>query len=124
MSVTIAIPRKRKRSSQELGEADNSSLISSKRQRVDCTAQEARHAARDRFWDTLSKVWLTPRALREFDRRNTAQSLEQKYISDWEPWSRKRSFVDISGLSAVALKELKRFARRGGPDLVDVRGVS
>jgi hypothetical protein len=82
--------------------------------------ERAWHAARTRFWNTLSKVWLTPSALREFDRR-TAQSFEQRCTSDVERRSRKRPFVDISHLSAASLK---RFGRRGGPSLADLRGVS
>ena len=125
MSVAEAVaPRKRKWSSQEACEADNNSLILRKRQRVDYITRKVRHAARDRFWNTLSKVWLTPRALRELDRRNAAQSLEKGCTSDLEHWSRKRSSVDTSQLSATSLKNLKRFASRGGPSLVDLRRVS
>lgn len=36
----------------------------------------------------------------------------------------KGLFIDISYLSAVSLKNLKRFARCGGPSLEDLRGVS
>jgi len=125
MSVAQAVhPRKRKRSSQEASDADDTTLISSKRQRANDSTRQARHAARDRFWNTLSKVWLTPRALREFDRRNAAQSLEQRNTSDLERWPRKRSCIEISHLPAASLKNLKRIARRGGPNLVDLRGVS
>ncbi|KAI0398937.1 hypothetical protein F4802DRAFT_611271 [Xylaria palmicola] len=44
------------------------------------------------FWDNLSKIWLTPRALRELDRRNRIRP------------------------------DLARFARHGGPDLQHLRG--
>ncbi|KAM7210664.1 hypothetical protein V8F06_013947 [Rhypophila decipiens] len=56
------------------------------------------------FWDNLSKVWLTPRALRELDRRNDAQ-----------PTSKPPA-------PAVYTKDLARFARHGGPDLRHLRG--
>ncbi|OAA39188.1 hypothetical protein ISF_09861 [Cordyceps fumosorosea ARSEF 2679] len=57
------------------------------------------------FWDSLSKVWLTPRALREKDRRNGAQPP-----------------APVSAAS-VTPTTLARFARRGGPDLGYLRGV-
>ena len=125
MSVAQAVPpRKRKRASPDACEAENTPLISSKRQKIDESTREARRAARDLFWDTLSKVWLTPRALREFDRRNALQSREQRCTSNVELSPCNRLFIDISHLSAASLKNLKRFARRGGPSLVDLRGVS
>ena len=120
MSVAEAVPRKRKRSSREACEVDDNPLVSSKRQKTDDSTRQARRAARERFWGTLSKVWLTPRALREFDRRNAAQ----KCTSDLELRGRTTSFVDIPHLSPACLKKLKRFARRGGPSLVDLRSVS
>ena len=124
MSFAEAVPRKRKRSSREACEADENPLISSKRQKTDDSTRQARRAARDRYWNTLSKVWLTPRALQEFDRRNVVQHLEQRCTPDLEVRSRTTSLVDISHLSPASLKELKRFARRGGPSLVDLRSVS
>jgi hypothetical protein len=57
------------------------------------------------FWDNLSKVWLTPRALRELDRRNKTQ-----------PWPR----FPVPELYPT---QLARFARHGGPDLQHLRGV-
>ena len=60
-----------------------------------------------KFWDTLSKVWLTPRALRELDRRNNLQPLAP------EP----------SAPASAFSMDLGRFARRGGPDLRHLRGV-
>lgn len=124
MSVAQVVPsQKRKRSSRGVcdGEDDDTPHTSNKRHRVGEVTQEARRAARQRFWDTLSKVWLTPRALQEFDRRNARQQTEG---ADLRLWPRKRFPVDISQLTATSLKDLKRFARRGGPSLTDVRNVS
>ncbi|KAF1739594.1 hypothetical protein CRV24_001530 [Beauveria bassiana] len=56
------------------------------------------------FWDSLSKVWLTPRALREKDRRNGAQ------------------IPATVSAASVTPTTLARFARRGGPDLGHLRG--
>lgn len=60
------------------------------------------------FWDHLSKNWLTPRALRELDRRNDS----------------KRSTVEAGVPSSPTPATLRRFARHGGPDLRHLRGVS
>ncbi|KAK2589819.1 hypothetical protein QQS21_012499 [Conoideocrella luteorostrata] len=70
-------------------------------------SQTDRHQSRPNFppefWDNLSKVWLTPRALRELDRRNSEQP------------SSKPSSVGVS------CKDIGRFARHGGPDLRHLR---
>lgn len=58
------------------------------------------------FWDNLSKVWLTPRALREKDRRNGARHPATNFRANY----------------SVATT-LARFSRRGGPDLGHLRGV-
>ncbi|KAI9672505.1 MAG: hypothetical protein M1817_003271 [Caeruleum heppii] len=66
------------------------------------------------YWDTLSKVWLTRGSLREFDRRNeeigpcqppsaSTRANRQRRSSEWD---------------------IKRFARRGGPDLTHLRGLA
>ncbi|KAI8626605.1 hypothetical protein F5Y19DRAFT_221473 [Xylariaceae sp. FL1651] len=57
------------------------------------------------FWDNLSKVWLTPRALLELDRRNSIR-----------PATKPTTSEDIYS------KDLARFARHGGPDLQHLRG--
>jgi hypothetical protein len=55
------------------------------------------------FWDNLDRIWLTPRALREFDRRNR---LQPTLLAP------KQHTTDLA-----------RFARGGGPDTSDLRGV-
>ncbi|KAH8800822.1 hypothetical protein F5884DRAFT_623381, partial [Xylogone sp. PMI_703] len=66
-------------------------------------------------YDSLSKVWLTPRALKELNRRTSKANCLLR------PASASR---DIGGehLNKGNLKEIKRFARQGGPDLRDLRG--
>ncbi|OAA70711.1 hypothetical protein ISF_02685 [Cordyceps fumosorosea ARSEF 2679] len=59
-----------------------------------------------RFWNTLSRVWLTPRALRELDRRNATRPLDTATTT-----------VDTVKLNRIAL-----FAKDGGPDLSHLRG--
>ncbi|KID66198.1 uncharacterized protein G6M90_00g068160 [Metarhizium brunneum] len=56
------------------------------------------------FWGNLSKIWLTPCALRELNRRNSAYTLPI--------------------LPEVYPTDLARFARHGGPDLCHLRGYS
>ena len=62
-----------------------------------------------KFWDHLSRVWLTRSALQEFDRR-TVQLIKPKPKYP-------------SGFNEDSTKELKHFARQGGPSLCDLRGV-
>lgn len=62
------------------------------------------------YWDKLSRVPLCRRALREFNRRAVQPIALQP-----------RTERDIEG---SLLQQLKRFARRGGPDLRRIRGVS
>ncbi|KAF2963358.1 hypothetical protein GQX73_g10212 [Xylaria multiplex] len=86
-----------------------------KRQRVDELSQDDSPAKKTKtraepqnfppqFWDRLSKVWLTPRALRELDRRNSIQPRRKSKTPD------------------VYTTTLARFAQRGGPDLCHIRG--
>ncbi|GAB1312200.1 WW domain-containing protein [Madurella fahalii] len=90
-----------------------------KRARVDVLSQEHRPNKKIRskgtlhrglsnfppeFWDNLSKVWLTRRALRELDRRNSAQPAPRPVAP------------------AVYTTDLARFARSGGPDIRHLRG--
>jgi hypothetical protein len=58
------------------------------------------------FYDRLSKIWLTSGALRELNRRNRILHL----------------LASLPRPSAPP-KDLARFARRGGPDLSNLRGV-
>jgi hypothetical protein len=62
------------------------------------------------FWDNLSQVPLCRRALREFDRRTLRPAAPKPPVR--------------SVLEEDLVKQLKRFARRGGPALRDLRGVS
>ena len=66
------------------------------------------------FYDSLSKVWLTRRALKELDRRTTQikNELEKPGPTCWQEYQ-----------GYIWKKQLQRFARRGGPELSDLRGV-
>ncbi|KAF2430742.1 hypothetical protein EJ08DRAFT_733991 [Tothia fuscella] len=60
------------------------------------------------FWDGLSRVPLCRRALREFNRRAVQPTAPKPRL--------ERDIKDS------LVKQLKRFARRGGPDLRNIRG--
>jgi hypothetical protein len=87
------------------------------------------------FWDNLSKIDLTKRALEELDRRNT-----QAALSSRPPYPRpitRRVLAELKKSSQPltptikylchrgtrVLKNIKQTARHGGPDLSDLRGV-
>ena len=72
--------------------------------------KEQRHKTPSGFWDNLSRQWLTPRALREFDRR--AESPAAALPPGW------------TDKEDIDLAQLKRFARHGGPSLEHLRAVS
>ena len=65
------------------------------------------------FYDSLSKIYLTRRALKEHNKR------ESQRIKLQRPARPSRQLY-----RAIDAKDIKRFARRGGPDLRDLRGVS
>ena len=66
------------------------------------------------FWATISKVRLSRGALREFEQRN----------SQIEKQASKPLFPVFNHTFVGSHLDLSRFARRGGPDLAHLRGVS
>ena len=94
------------------------------------SAEEANTA----FWDNVSKVPLFPGALKEFDRRNSLavgssiKSAPRSTRRSTRSTARRAALVDQlvcqnSSASGDCAAQLKRFARRGGPDLHNLRGV-
>ena len=88
------------------------------------------------FWDNLSKVWLTKRALKEFDRRNTvveSPSLcpksHESLAHRTSPKPKRHSQTsqstpyDFFHHATKNTNYIKQFARHGGPNLTDIRGV-
>ncbi|MCJ1270937.1 hypothetical protein MMC22_010835 [Lobaria immixta] len=104
-----SIPRSRRRKlCAEVEPATDFSLQpTSKRGKLE---KHQRHRTASRFWDNLSRLWLTPRALREFDRRTVRSAAPAP-----PEWTGKEKFD---------LAQLKRFARHGGPSLCNLRGYS
>jgi hypothetical protein len=93
-----------------------------------------------RFWDGLSTIALSANALRELNRRNTQRERSNADVAYLPPPRRSRRLrarraiteendsslpVDrfLRRCSSPCLKQLKRFATHGGPDLRDLRGV-
>jgi hypothetical protein len=93
------------------------------------------------FWDNLSKICLTKHALRELDRRNAraARRPRSRYprlhrpvtrgaLAEWtkreENWQPTRpADGSVTYCTPSRLGDIQLFARRGGPDLSDLRGV-
>ncbi|RMJ03712.1 hypothetical protein CDV36_014763 [Fusarium kuroshium] len=69
------------------------------------------------FYDRLSKISLSHRALKELDRRTRTRRCDPSPPSPASPSRRVFS-------RATTSRELARFARHGGPDLRDLRGAS
>ncbi|KAI0201878.1 hypothetical protein F4808DRAFT_469180 [Astrocystis sublimbata] len=68
------------------------------------------------FWDKLSEVPLTKNAIRELERRNTKESLHTQFLGTPPP---RRPITQRS--VTQYLNRIRRFARRGGPDLSGLR---
>ena len=103
------MPRSRKRQLYVEAESttDSSPPLIAKRRKLE---QQQRHRTPSWFWDNLSRQWLTPRTLREFDRRTE--------------WPAAPLLPDRTDKEDIDLAQLKRFARHGGPSLGNLRAVS
>ena len=99
--------RKRQLSTEAEPTTSSLSQPSTKRQKVE---KQLRRRTPTSFWDNLSRQWLTPRALREFDRRTAPPAT---------PLPPDLPDLKREDYSA----HLKRFARHGGPSLGDIRAV-
>ena len=73
------------------------------------------------FWDRLSEIWLTKRALRELDRRNSQSTFLAQ--SNGSCQSTQDASDYLRCCEPKVLKDIKMFARRGGPDLSDLRNA-
>ncbi|KIX02324.1 uncharacterized protein Z518_08265 [Rhinocladiella mackenziei CBS 650.93] len=102
--------RKRRRPSED--PADIEQVPPAKKQRS--TPESSAGPGHRRFWDTLSKIWLSYNALGEFDCRTNQETSQ--------PDSVPTPVVECP--TGRARQRLKRFARQGGPDLSDLRGFA
>jgi len=80
---------------------------------------QSRRETNTAYWDSLSKLRLTRRALNELNRRNRkrASPIRPTIAHGLDPSDEAGHLKNLS-------QQLKRFARHGGPDLRDVGGVS
>lgn len=83
------------------------------------TLFQSRKEANTAYWDSLSKLWLTRRALRELDRRN-----RQPATNSVRTRITRRPNLRGELAWENSTSEIKRFSRHGGPDLQDLRGAS
>lgn len=133
LEARLSNPRKRHRPEQHLPQ----SLL--KREKLNHPHHEVRSRTPAAFYDNLSKVWLTKGALRELDRRNAQPAPSSPCPSRRQPHRpfTRHALVELrkncrSTQSASdflchctsrCLKDIKRLARHGGPNLLDLRGV-
>ncbi|KAF7509319.1 hypothetical protein GJ744_008213 [Endocarpon pusillum] len=131
-------PLKRRRSDQRqhLGLDPGACQSTSKKRKVACIADPQQPAA---YWDNLSEIPLTRRALSELNRRNRRNAREARVPSLSQRTRRPRtrravaewkrhhpslkvatSFVEDCGYEQY--NDLKRFSKHGGPALQDIRG--
>lgn len=103
-STREQIPPRRKRQHTEAGLSLDNPSESQPSKRL--------KSSRAEFYDSLSKVWLTRRALKELDRRTRQANSPQRPAS-----APRRVYRESTS------KQIQRFARHGGPDLRDLRGV-
>jgi hypothetical protein len=99
-----------------------------KRRKLDHAVLDAPNQPPTTFWDSLSKIWLTERALKELDRRNAATAdeppcferenkkrLTRGRLAEWK----RTQLTPVPAFGS----SIRRFARHGGPDLLDLRGA-
>ena len=130
-------PRKRQRTEPLALQLNGISQSQLKRQRLNHPTTESQPPA---FWDNLSKIWLTKRALRELNRRNiqpvssqprsqhrrARRPVTRNFLAELK---RNRRVIQsapdyLHHCEPRTLKDIKQFARNGGPDLSDLKGVS
>ncbi|KAF2105227.1 hypothetical protein BDV96DRAFT_509744 [Lophiotrema nucula] len=127
-------PTLRKRQRLEPPEPNETLHPVSKRQKLSHPSESQPPAA---FWDNLSKIWLTKRALKELDRRNTQAARSpprSPHRRTRRPVTRiflaeskrsRQTALSTAGYLRCSepriWKDIKLFARHGGPDLSDLR---
>ena len=81
------------------------------------------------FWDNLTEIPLTSGALKEADRRNVQELRRGRTTRRCVATGPRDQTITrvaedfLSDCTPKDLRELRVFARRGGPDLLDIRGV-
>ncbi len=128
--------RKRQHVEQYASQLSGTSQPLLKKQKLSHPIYEALYQPPAAFWDNLSKLWLTKRALRELERRNVQAApslfpsrrrfhrpLTQHILVELETKSLQSASYFLDHCATKCLNELKQFAKHGGPDLSDLRSV-
>ncbi|ERF69373.1 hypothetical protein EPUS_08645 [Endocarpon pusillum Z07020] len=127
----ISNPRKRQHTEQYALQPNGTSQPQLKRQKLNHPTTRSQPPA---FWDNLSRTWLTRGALRELNRRNNQPASSQprsQHRRTRRPVTRnflaelkKTQFVSdyLRHCEPGTSKDIKQFARYGGPDLSDLKG--
>lgn len=128
--------RKRQRGEQQPSQLHGKAQPLLKRQKLSHHIYEAQSPPPPAFWDNLSQLWLTKRALRELDRRNAQATPPPLSLcpESYRPLTRhtlaeqrKKNPLAASHFlehcTAKCSKDISRFAKHGGPDLSDLRSV-
>ncbi|MCJ1239536.1 hypothetical protein MMC14_007533, partial [Varicellaria rhodocarpa] len=134
LEARLSNPRKRQRLEQHSPQSNRTTQLLLKG-RLNRSHGRARPRTPAAFYDNLSKVWLTKHALRELDRRNAQPTPSSPCLSrrrTHKPFTRyalaelkNRSLSTQSAPDFLyrctprCLKDIKRLARHGGPDLWD-----
>lgn len=135
--LELSNPRKRQRTEPCTLQLNGTSQTQLKKQRLKHPTTVSQLPA---FWENLSKIWLTKQALKELNRRNRHPASSQprsQYRRACQPVMRN-FFAELKRNRRVTqsasdflrhcepgtLKDLQIFARNGGPDLSDLKGVS
>ncbi|KAF1936881.1 hypothetical protein EJ02DRAFT_413226 [Clathrospora elynae] len=122
--LELALPSPCKRQRPEPPEQTGTSQPPSKKQRLH---HPRGYQPSPAFWDNLSKLWLTKRALRELGRRTAAPSparrpVTRNFIAEQKTNRQVAHCTDyLSRCTPRILKNIRVFARHGGPDLTDLR---
>ena len=86
------------------------------------------------FWNNLSKIWLTKRALGELNRRHKVVAssapgrlrtpITRTILAELGNRPRLENTVNfLHSCDSATLKDIKRYSMKGGPDLTRLRGV-
>ncbi|KIW41742.1 uncharacterized protein PV06_07266 [Exophiala oligosperma] len=106
--------RKRRLSSQEPWDVEPETIAKKQKSLSECRDVPRHRRRSPSFWDTLSKIRLSRSSLREFERRNIGKKIQSPYTPT----------TKIEYPTGRSRLRLKRFARRGGPDLSHLRGLA
>jgi len=116
----LPLPRPRKRQRPEPPEKTGTSQPPPKKQRLNHPSGSQPPSA---FWDNLSKLWLTKRALRELGRRNSQTAPSPSRSPHRRDYQVAYCTDYLSRCTPRILKNIRVLARHGGPDLSDLRNV-